>query len=172
MKTLLNPIIRLHEKTSNFTAQKIGPLVFNFGTDNKPWGLSTAMLKQFPEGSLGKVVGEFLYKNRMEPIAGAESHDVYHVLFDFSTSFKDEIGLQFFLRGNGKKSIASFLTSIGAWVVLPFSYNYLKSSYEKGKNCIDISQLNLRELLYKDFESVKQELFSKVSSTQLKSHVE
>ena len=125
---LLDRLRLIHEKISNFSAQKLGPIVFNFGTREKPWNLSTANLVKFPQGSLGRELGNFLYKNKLEPIAGAESHDVYHVLFNYSTSFKDEVGLQFFLRGNGKTSLASILTSIGAWCVLPNQWKYLNVS--------------------------------------------
>ncbi len=161
MKTKTQPnktiavLMQVHEKISNFSAQKLGPIVFNFGTKEKAWNLNTSKLLQFPEKSLGKVLGEFLKQNRLEPIAGAESHDVYHVLFNYSTSFKDEVGLQFFLRGNGKTSLASILTSIGAWCVLPSQWKYLNESYTRGKKCADVSKLNLKALLIEDFDKIK-----------------
>jgi hypothetical protein len=155
----------IHAKVSNFTAQLIGPAVFNFNGKEKSWNLSTADLLLFPNGSVGKTLGEFLSQNKLEPLAGAESHDVYHILFDFSISFKDEIGLQFFLRGNGKNSFASFATSIGAWFLLPLSWKYLRESYRKGKNCLDISTLNTKTLLNEDLALVKASLYH---STQTK----
>jgi hypothetical protein len=99
---------RIHEKVSSFTAHLIGPFVFSFGKKQNSWELSTAKLLLYPVGSLGKELGLFLKKNRLEPIAGAESHDLYHVLFNYPTSLKGEVALQFFLKGNGKNSIASF----------------------------------------------------------------
>ena len=155
---VISRLLLIHEKISNFSAQKLGPIVFNFGTKEKPWGLSTANLLNFPDRSLGNVLGEFLNKNRLEPIAGAESHDVYHVLFNYTTSFKEEVGLQFFLRGNGKTSLASTLTAIGAWCVLPTQWNYLNESYKRGKKCSDVSKLNLRALLVEDFDKIKQSI--------------
>ena len=82
----------MHAKISNFSAQILGPIVFSFGPKEKAWDLTTADLLQFPNGSVGKTLGEFLRKNKLEPLARAEAHDVYHILFDYSTSFKDEIG--------------------------------------------------------------------------------
>ena len=90
---------QIHEKISSWTAHLLGPLVFNFGIKEEAWNLKTADLLLFPEGSVGRTLGEFLKKNRLEPIARAESHDLYHILFDFPTSFKGEVALQFFLRG-------------------------------------------------------------------------
>jgi ubiquinone biosynthesis protein Coq4 len=152
---------RAHEKISNLSAQILGPIVFNFGAKEKAWDLSTADLLQFPEGSLGKSLGEFLQKARLEPLARAEAHDAYHVLFGYSTRIRDEVGLQFFLRGNGKTSIASFGVSIGAWCIFPHQWNYFRSSYQRGKECCDISKFNLRDLLDKDLTEIRRSLFEK-----------
>ncbi|MEO6305880.1 MAG: Coq4 family protein [Bacteroidia bacterium] len=149
---------RIHEKTSSFAAHLIGPIVFNVGIKEPAWNLSTANLLCFPNGTVGKTLGEFLKSNRLEPIARAESHDLYHILFDFSSSFKDEVALQFFLRGNGKNSIASFGTSIGAWCILPTQWSYLRASYERGKKCMDVAKLDLKAILFKDFEEVRATL--------------
>jgi ubiquinone biosynthesis protein Coq4 len=150
---------RIHIRISTVAAKILGPVVFNFGVEDKGWNITTADLLKFPEGTVGRVLGEFLHKDKLEPLAYAEYHDVHHILFDYSTSLKDEIALQFFLRGNGKTSIASISTSIGAWCLLPFQWNYLRSSYERGKKCSDVSKLQLRTLLYEDINQVKSSLF-------------
>ncbi|MBA3683285.1 MAG: hypothetical protein H0W73_19280 [Bacteroidetes bacterium] len=150
---------QLHLKTSSFVAHLVGPIVFNFGAKEPAWKMSTADLLGFPDGTVGKILGEFLKKNKLEPIAGAESHDLFHVLFDYESSFKDEVALQFFLRGNGKNSIASFGTSIGAWCVLPGQWSYLRNSYAGGKECMDISQLDLKAILFQNFDEIRTTLF-------------
>ena len=93
-------------------------------------------------------------------MAGAEYHDIHHVLFDYSISFKDEVALQFFLHGNGKTSIASISTRIGAWCLLPTEWKYLRASYEKGKKCKDVSAYNFKNMLHQDFNQVKSSLFA------------
>lgn len=164
-KTLLQKSLdlffQLHLKTSTWVAKLIGPMVFNFGTKDRNWNISTGELLTFPENSLGKALGEFLAKDGLEPLPGAEYHDVHHVLLDYSVSFKDEVALQFFLHGNGKKSIASVSTMIGAWCILPTQWKYLRTAYERGKQAADISALNLKTLLSRDLRQVKHELFRK-----------
>lgn len=157
---------QIHLKTSSFVAHLVGPIVFSFGTKEPGWNMSTADLLSFPSGTVGKTLGEFFNKNKLEPIAGAESHDLYHVLFDYSASFKDEVALQFFLRGNGKNSIASFSTSIGAWCILPTQWSYLRASYERGKKCRDISMLDLKSILFQNFNEVRATLFSENNINQ------
>lgn len=159
-KTIIDYVMWLHVKTSSWVAGMIGPMVFNYGTNDKNWGLSTAELLKYPEGSLGKALGEFLKQHDVELLTGAEYHDIHHILFDYSISFKDEVALQFFLHGNGKKSIASVSTRIGAWCLLPTEWKYLKASYERGKKCKDVSKLNFKNMLYDDFSQVKASLFA------------
>lgn len=158
-KKIVDVAYDIHLKTSSFVAKLIGPMVFDFGSKDKNWNLTTADLLNYSEGSLGKAMGQFLQQNKVEPLAHAEYHDVHHVLFDYSITFKDEVALQFFLRGNGKRSLASFGTSICAWILLPTQWNYLKKSYKRGQQCIDISQLNLKELLNEDLQKIKQSLY-------------
>lgn len=158
---IINVLYDIHFKTSSFVAKLIGPMVFDFGSQDKNWNLTKADLLNYSEGSLGKAIGQFLQENKMELLPHAEYHDVHHVLFDYSVSFKDEVALQFFLRGNGKRSLASLGTSIGAWCLLPTQWNYLKASYKRGQSCIDISQLNLKELLNEDLQKIKQSLYKK-----------
>lgn len=158
-KTIIDYVMWLHVKTSSWVAGMIGPMVFNYGTNDKNWNLSTAELLKYSEGSLGKTLGEFLKQHGVELLTGAEYHDIHHILFDYSISFKDEVALQFFLHGNGKKSIASVSTRIGAWCLLPTEWKYLKASYERGKKCKDVSKLNFKNMLHDNFLQVKASLF-------------
>ncbi|MBI3520566.1 MAG: hypothetical protein HY062_14605, partial [Bacteroidetes bacterium] len=61
---------------------------------------------------------------------------------------------------NGKKSFASFSTRIGAWLVLPTQWKYLKAAYERGKRCKDVSTLNFKKMLHDNFSQVKASLFA------------
>ncbi|MES2763115.1 MAG: Coq4 family protein [Bacteroidota bacterium] len=158
-KTMIDHLMWIHLKTSSWVAGLIGPMVFNYGTKDKNWNLTTEGLLMYPEGSVGKELGKFLKKSGVEPLAGAEYHDLQHILFDYSITFKDEVGLQFFLHGNGKRSFASVSTLIGAWFILPTQWKYLRNSYAQGKKCKDISTLNSKAVLHQNFDQVKSSLF-------------
>ncbi len=159
-------LLRLHYRISSFVARLIGPMVFNFGTKQPAWHLKRADLLQFPEGTVGRAVGEFLAKDNLELLERAEYHDVHHVLFDFSNSLKDEIALQFFLRGNGNHSLASCGTAVGGWFVLPFHWRYLRACYRRGKKCADVSGLNTKEILGSQLSAVRSSLFESQSSVK------
>jgi ubiquinone biosynthesis protein Coq4 len=154
-------INNIHEKIISLTVQLIAPTVFYFGSKENPWNLSTNDLLSFPEGTLGKELGNFYNKERLDPIPRAEYHDVFHVLFGFSTSLRDEVALQFFLYGNGKISIASIGTSMSSWFVFPRQWNYFEDSYLRGLKCVDVSGLDLKKLLHEDLAKLKESIFIK-----------
>ena len=162
MKTITQPfnfifskLMLIHLKTSSFTAQLIGPIVFKYAPIDRNWNLSTNKLLDFPNDSVGKKMGEFLKEKKLEPLAKAEYHDVQHILFDFDITFKDEVALQYFLYGNGIRNIASVLTFIGGWLVLPFHWKYLKASYNRGKYYKRISEIDLKTILNENLNHTK-----------------
>lgn len=158
-KKIIDYLMKVHLQTSSWVAKTIGPMVFNYGTDDKNWDISTKQLLEFPEGTLGKALGDFLQEHHVDLLKGAEYHDIQHVLLGYSISFKDEVALQFFLHGNGKKSLASLSTRIGAWLLLPTQWHYLNEAYQRGKRCKDITKLNYKALLYNDMSQLKAYLF-------------
>ena len=157
-KTIIDYVMQIHLKTSSWVAGMIGPMVFNIGSKDKNWNMNTVQLLQYADGSLGKSLGEFLKKNDVELLVGAEYHDIHHILFNYSLTFKDEVALQFFLHGNGNKSIASISTRIGAWCLLPTEWAYLNAAYKRGKLYKDISIINFKSMLNQDLKKVKASL--------------
>lgn len=165
MKTQINQlnsgfkyIIQIHQKINSWVAQKLGPTVFCYGTKKECWNVSTNELLSYPEKSVGKTLGMFLNEQGMEPLEKAEYHDVQHILFNYSMSFVDEVALQFFLRGNGIKTIATVLTSTSAWFILPFHWGYLKKSYSKGQQYKNVSIINRKTILNENLEELKMSL--------------
>lgn len=154
-------IKRINEKIIALTVKIIAPTVFYFGSKENPWDLSTNDLLCFPDGSLGQELGKFYRKQGIDPIPRAEYHDVFHVLFGFSTTIKDELALQFFLYGNGKTSIASVGTTLGSWFIFPWSWNYFEDSYLRGRQCVDVSNLDLKKLLNEDLGKLKTTILKK-----------
>lgn len=155
LSSSFNYLIETHQKINSWVAQKLGPTVFCYGTKKECWNISTNELLSYPEYSVGKRLGLFLKAQDMEPLAKAEYHDVQHILFNYSMSFVDEVALQFFLRGNGIKTIATLLTCNGAWFILPFHWGYLKKSYSKGQQYKNVSVLNHKTILNENLEELK-----------------
>jgi len=72
---------------------------------NTAWNISTKKLMQYPQESLGFYLGCFLLKYNFEPQPRLENHDVFHVLTNIGTSVPEEVAMQYYLLGNGKRSM-------------------------------------------------------------------
>lgn len=134
------------------------PYAFLFKRKKEPWNLSSSELLTYPPYTLGYKVGEFLQENRFELIDKLESHDVYHVLTGMSTSVKDEVGMQFLLMGNGKRSFYLFSTVTICLFLLPEYFKYFRSCYKKGKGYGPIFKLELREELDNNLTHIRWRL--------------
>ncbi|MEO9894336.1 MAG: hypothetical protein ABJF52_17540, partial [Aurantibacter sp.] len=71
---------------------------------NTAWDVTIADLQKFPDESLGQQLGAFLTRNNFNLQDKLESHDVFHVLTNTGISVPEEISMQFYLMGNGKRS--------------------------------------------------------------------
>ncbi|MBD3638811.1 MAG: hypothetical protein HUJ25_15770 [Crocinitomicaceae bacterium] len=134
------------------------PYAFIFKRNKKAWSQTSSQLLQFPEGTLGKKVGEFLRKNQFELLDKLESHDVYHVITGMSTSVKDEVGMQFLLLGNGKRSLYLFSTVSICILLLPEYLKYFMKCYKKGKLYHPIHKLNLKLELNNSLNEIRWRL--------------
>lgn len=98
----------------------------------KSWGITLVDLQAYPKNTLGKDLGNFLRREKLDLIAGLESHDVYHLLLDYSTAVEEEAQMQFFLLGNGKKSLYAIGTSLVAFLTIPDQWLAFWSAYNRG----------------------------------------
>lgn len=127
-----------------------------FMKTNKKWSITKADLLQFKKGSIGNELGSFLHSHNFDLLAKAEKHDIFHIVTNFSTSVVDEIAMQFYLYGNGKRSIyLAFVISIGT--VCYFDKRaYFKQSYERGKTIVPIHNFNFYNNLDMELRVFKQ----------------
>ncbi|MFT4601244.1 MAG: ubiquinone biosynthesis protein Coq4 [Arenicella sp.] len=142
------------------------PYRFLFKRKVKAWNLSSDDLLCFPENSLGFATGSFLRKNEFELLDKLEAHDVFHVLLGMQTSVKEEIGMQFILFGNGKRSFYLFATMTLGFVLQAEHYKYFKYCYQKGKGIRSFAGLKMKELLTEPLLEIRNGL--KIQSTKMK----
>ena len=128
------------------------------------WNLSPDDFLKFEPGSLGNTLGQFYKSQRFEPIPKAERHDVFHVLFGFSTNVIDEACMQFFLWGNGKPSFFTVGTCIITSILFPNHFQEFKAAYQKGQQATPIRDWNFKALLNEDLQTLKNRVFTKNQS--------
>ncbi|UTW61472.1 hypothetical protein KFE98_15855 [bacterium SCSIO 12741] len=105
-----------------------------FKSKAEPWELSVLALLQYPQQSLGRELGLFLVANRLKLMDKFEDHDVYHVLLQYSTSVVDEARMQFFLLGNGKRSLFALGTGFIASCFFPERWGAFYEAYKRGQH--------------------------------------
>ena len=115
--------------------------------NQKAWDISISDCINLPEESLGFHLGCFLLKYNLEPQPRLEEHDIYHVLTNTGVLVTDEINMQFYLLGNGKRSPFVFMVIVTGLVFYPFRIKTYLESYRKGKQAHQFYHLDFLKML-------------------------
>lgn len=118
-----------------------------FKRNKKAWGISKQEFLLYPEGTLGKALGEFYREKGFSVMPKLENHDVFHLITETGTEIQDEIAMQYLLFGNGKKSLYMFsMIGIGTVLYPEFLKYYLKS-FRKGKSIARFHDIEFKDWL-------------------------
>ncbi|OXA87632.1 hypothetical protein [Flavobacterium hercynium] len=123
---------------------------------NEPWQIDKTKLMDYPEDSLGFGLGNFLYKNHFDIQPKLEDHDVIHVLTNTGTSVLEEIGMQYYLLGNGKRSLYLFLVTLSGILFYPTKINYFFKEYKKGRQALPFHYIDFSKMLFMPIHSIKE----------------
>lgn len=145
MKTYL---IKLRSNLLNTLVEKT-KYVYIYWTNKKQkaWSVSLVDLATYPKGTLGKDLANFLIQEKFDLLAGLESHDVYHVLLKYDTAVEAEAAMQFFLLGNGKRSLYAMGTSLVAFLTMPDQWLTFWKAYHRGRSSTKVYLWNFQFLL-------------------------
>jgi ubiquinone biosynthesis protein Coq4 len=124
------------------------------------WQEDKQSLLAYPKGSLGFALGKFLDKNHFSMEPKLESHDVFHTIIGFETKIEDELAMQYFLMGNGKRSLYMFMVLIPGSFLFPEQWYYFKKSYQRGKETPPFYHWDFYKLLPSSLENIQQSLFN------------
>ena len=113
----------------------------------KAWEINFPELIQLPADSLGFHLGCFLLKYNFEIQPKLEDHDVIHVLTNTGISVVEEIGMQYYLFGNGKRSLYLLLVILSGTLFYPTKLSYFKNEFSKGKQAHPFYNLDFLNML-------------------------
>jgi len=119
------------------------------------WNVTIADLQQYPADSLGQRMGSFLAENNFDLQAKLESHDVFHVLTNTDITVPEEISMQFYLLGNGKRSAYLFTVIFLGGLLYPDYLKFFYRRYKKGKSALCFYQLDFYKLLNQPLTKIK-----------------
>ncbi len=122
---------------------------------NEPWSVSLPNLMQYPNTSLGFHLAFFLLKHNFEIQPKLEDHDVFHVLTGTGTTVPEEISMQYYLWGNGKRSLYQYAVIALGTFLFPDYIKLFISAYRKGKSALVFYHLDFLKLLDQPIERIK-----------------
>lgn len=123
---------------------------------NQPWNLTKEELTTYPIHSLGYDLGQFLTSNQFDIQEKLEDHDVIHVLTNTGITVADEIAMQYFLFGNGKRSLYLYMVMITGTLFYPMLFNQFKLAFQKGKKAHIFYHLDFLKLLHLPTSTLRQ----------------
>lgn len=118
-----------------------------FFKKNQPWNISLQEFLHYPEETLGFHLGCFLLKHNFDIQPKLEDHDVIHVLTNTGISVPEEIGMQYYLFGNGKRSLYLYMVMLTGTIFYPTKINYFKQQLRRGQNALQFHYLDYSKML-------------------------
>lgn len=123
---------------------------------NEPWNIDKKQLFNFPNDSLGYGLGNFLHKNHFDIQEKLEDHDIIHVLTNTGISVYEEIGMQYYLFGNGKRSLYLYMVILSGTLFYPKQIRYFVEQYKRGKQAHSFHYLDFSKMLSMPIQSIQQ----------------
>lgn len=122
---------------------------------NSAWNILVTELLQYPNTSLGFHLACFLLKHSFEVQPKLENHDVYHVLTETGISVPEEISMQYYLLGNGKRSLYLFMVVLLGTLMYPDQWRLFLGAYRRGRAALVFHQLDFSKLLQQPIAKIK-----------------
>lgn len=93
---------------------------------------TTEQLLEFPAGTLGYDLAEFLKRKNLKLLPHYAKHDMKHILLQYDTTDEGEVCLQCFMLGNGHMSFPVAATVLYGFVTMPEYWSRFNKAYRRG----------------------------------------
>lgn len=120
------------------------------------WEIDKQELLSYSDETLGYHLGQFLQRNNFDIQPKLEDHDIIHVLTNTGISVREEIGMQYYLLGNGKKSLYLYLVILAGTIFYPTHLNYFIKEFHKGKMAYRFHYLDFSKMLLIPIKTIQQ----------------
>lgn len=119
------------------------------------WNVTKEDLLNYPSGSLGLHLGQFLDRYNLSIQPKLENHDIFHILTQTEVKVADEIGMQYYLYGNGKRSLYLYMVASIGFLFYPLLFPHLLKQYRRGKKALPFHHLDYEHLLYESIDILR-----------------
>ncbi len=120
-----------------------------------PWDISVSQLLRYPKNSLGFHLGSFLLQHDFSPQPKLENHDVFHVLTKTGITVPEEIFMQYYLLGNGKKSVYLYTVIFIGTLLYPDKLKMFRVAFRKGCDAYTFYSLDFKKLLNQPLNTIR-----------------
>lgn len=147
---------RLRER---FVTHLIGDYVpvLNLVRDPAPWP-ALEELRDYPRGTLGREVAEYLDARGLPFKVRYENHDAIHAVLDYETNIRGEMELQAFMWANRASSPAGRVLFVVGGMLLPEQWSAMREAFRRGQDARPIEEGRLPFRLRETFEEVRAAL--------------
>ncbi|KAA1247186.1 hypothetical protein [Aquimarina sp. RZ0] len=121
----------------------------------EPWNISIAQLLQYPNISLGFHLGSFLLQHDFTPQPKLENHDVFHVLTKTGITVPEEISMQYYLLGNGKRSIYLYTVILIGTLLYLDKFRLFREAFQNGRHAFVFHKLDYKKLLDHSIDTIR-----------------
>jgi len=115
-------------------------------------------LQQFPNGTMGKALADFLDRKDLQLLTYYARHDMKHILLDYDTTDEGEGCLPCFMLGNGHISFPVLPTVMYCFVTMPEHWTKFKLAYQRGKQSPSLEAVEWFALLPESVSDLKKML--------------
>ncbi len=127
----------------------------------KVFPYSMEKLSALPYETVGNELWQVLNKQNLRLLPYYEKHDIKHVVLQYPFTDEGEVGLQFFMLGNGRISFPVLSTIIYGIITMPEYYGSFKKAYRKGKEIPTLDQVDWFSIMEIPLVQVQQQIYSK-----------
>ena len=138
--------------------EEVAPLLLKRFFPPKYWEYTLDDYQKMPLGSLGNDVAQYLERLHLDFMAGAEHHDVRHIILGYHMTVIDEVRMQVFMIGNGKRNLFSIALVFASIFLLPEYLQLFWKDFLRGKSSGDITSIEWCTLLTQETIALRQNL--------------
>lgn len=123
---------------------------------NENWPYVHNDLYSLPIGSVGRELVEYLDQKQFKLIKGYEPHDVKHILTGYEMDTLDEVRLQFYLYGNGNKTLPVLFTLAFGICLIPEHIFTFWEDFKNGSKARSLFYIDYASLMSDNLISVRK----------------
>ncbi|RYD72255.1 MAG: hypothetical protein EOP53_22250 [Sphingobacteriales bacterium] len=160
-KKMYKKIIKLRSNILVWLTHSLALPVLKLVRKPERFPYSRAQLINFPLGTIGKDLADFLDSKDLQLLPYYARHDMKHILLDYDTTDEGEGCLQCFMLGNGHISFPVLATVFYCFATMPEYWHHFAAAYKRGKRSGKIANLQWFAILKTPTADLKSLIHSK-----------